>query len=348
MGSMLLNYVSKLPLQDWEELISGNGVYLMASYTGLNDSEQAQLKGLWKDCGFWVNERLTGSGNYGVPTYPNIAPSSLANWICFKGAAQLFSQALVKEDKRLEAISKGLNTLGCPSLPGLAVAFNCQSHISFSICVNQSYKDYGENRYCKADRDKTAESLGISLINALGETRCRYIALSKGNFGDFDPRVQCSRPWKQETCEVLLTSFRAKFEVPSSRMQMRCTYAPDKEFLAQEARAKEILAVLNKGPAPGMARASGSRNIEIMSDPKSCKTLWDPLAINCPHQTTMPEFSGDLGSPAIASCPADPNKNGADRVCYQTVFTAADSNRELFENQTLSPASTTPQNLPPP
>jgi hypothetical protein len=97
---------------------------------------------------------------------------------------------------------------------------------------------------------------------------------------------------------------------------MRCSYDPDKQFLVQEARGKEILAVLNNGPAPAMARASGRQSISVMSDPNSCKTLWDPLALNCPHQTTMPTLTGDLASPAIESCPEDPNKNGADLVCY--------------------------------
>ncbi|MDH5500000.1 MAG: hypothetical protein OEY72_02740, partial [Gammaproteobacteria bacterium] len=348
-GATLLQYVNKLPITDWAALVSdASGVSLMAAHTGINAGDQEFFKGLWRECGFWVNERLTGSRNYGVPEVADIAPKSLTNWICFKGAAQQFFQAQVEEEKRLTKIKEGLNSLGCPSVPGTSFSFNCQSHISFSICVNQSYKDYGKNRYCKADRDKTAQSLGASLVDVLGDTRCRYVPLSKGTFGDFDPRVQCSRPWKEQTCNALLDTFRAKFEVPSSRIQMRCAYNPDKEFLEQEARAKQILAVLNGGPTAELSPDTGHRSLPPAFDSKFCKTLWDPLAINCPHQTKMPTLTGDLAMPAIESCPPDPNKNGANNVCYQTVFTAADSNKEIYENQTLSPVNPPPQNLPPP
>jgi hypothetical protein len=345
-GQALLQYANKLPMTDWAALVDGQwGVSLMAGYTGTSAADQEYLKGIWKECRSWVNDRLTGSANYGVPTYDKIAPESLTNWICFKGAAQQFFQAVVDEEKRLAKIKTGLNSLGCPSSAAARFAFNCQSHISFSICVNQSYKDYGKNLYCKADRDKTAHSLGASLVDVLGETRCRYIPLSKGNSGDFDPRVQCSRPWKEQTCAALLDTFRAKFEVPSSRIQMRCTYTPDKPFKEQEARAKQILAALNGTSTVVLPPNTGRRSPPPSVDSKYCKTLWDPLAINCPHQTKMPALSAELATPAIESCPQDPSKNGANQVCYQTVFTADDSNKEIYENQTLSPVSAAPPNV---
>ncbi len=115
LGNNMSNYVDKLPVGDWEDLIRGYGVSLMASYTFLHESDQLYLKGLWRECGFWVNEQLTGSRNYGAPMYPEIAPASVTNWICFRGAAQLFSQAVETEDKRLAGVAQKLNVLGAVS-----------------------------------------------------------------------------------------------------------------------------------------------------------------------------------------------------------------------------------------
>ncbi len=331
------NYVSKLARSDWDYLMTQGGVSLMAAYTGIDDSDKAFFGQLFRNCTSWANGRLTGHSYVGAPVFEDLQPASLATWVCYEGAAKGLLAALQSEEKRLAAIRSGLNSLGCPSIPATRFEFECQSHISFAICINQSYRDYGKNRYCRAHKENTAKSMGISLINALGEKRCQYIPFSKGNYGDFDPRVQCTRPWKQQTCNALLTKFRAAFEVPSSRIRMRCSYQPDPNFVAEQERAEEVLAALNGGATENV-RGRGRQALQEFTNPSRCNSLWDPLAINCPYRTSLPELPSDIVSPPIGPCRADPNKNGSDAVCYQTLFTAKDSAEELVATTPLDVA----------
>lgn len=273
----------------------------------------------------------------------------IEDWVCFEAVGKRFANALVAEKSRIaKSIIPQAKAFGCKSTKvgdSPELMFICQSYAAIGACLNLAREEYEGNHFCTLDKPQAGMRLGIELVTSLTAERCVYLYEQKS--GPPNPRVACSRPWKRKNCEALLQSYRVRWGIEDLSIRMQCVYFPDKNFLEQEARAKQIVAALNGTPVVELAPDIGRRTLPPSLNSTLCRTLWDPLAINCPHQTKMPPLPDDLATPPIESCPADPNKNGADRVCYQVVFTHKDQLREK-ENQPLSPAKAVPQMPPSP
>lgn len=308
------NYIDKLAPKEWDTLVEHTKASAIEAYLGVGDADLAYFDALFAQCRARVDEALMGIQGYGTPLFPGLAPQRLTVWVCYHAVGRRFADALLAESSRLnDKVSPALTAAGCTRTSGFPLSFTCADHVGFGACLGQSFQDYGKNRYCKLDTEVAAKSLAQSLIAVLGDRRCQYIPLTKGNSGDWDPRVHCTRPWKQRTCNVLLRNFLAKHGALSSRIEMRCSYHPDAAFTANTAKAKELVAALNSGPARGV----------------DCSIGWDPVTFGCKDLKSPPALPPQHADIQVKPCPEDPEKHGADQVCYSVPWTIKDSNAEL-------------------
>jgi len=338
------SYIQQVSIKQWSDLV--RGFINIGTYLPPGDGE-AYFQDRFRLCRAEVNQ-LIGMANNNSWAVSGMTPNSIEDWVCYQAVGMRFSAALLAEQKRIGSeVIPHVQTLGCGPSVGSTTAelmFSCDSYPALGACQIYSEQEYESNRFCTLDAAKANAKLGLELVGVLTGVRCKY--QDKDKSGASKPRISCRRPWKTDTCNALLESYVSRWGLEQTSIRMQCEYVPDKKFVDQEQRAEQVLHAINFGPVEGPARAGGDEAIAAIANSNNCSQQWDPLAINCPGLTTIPEIPKNLATPPIEPCPEDPDKNGADRVCYQTIFTAQDSAEELASGTDLSETSAPTDTIP--
>ncbi len=313
-------FIDSLPPQDWNALVQGQLPLQMF----VNSQAGADFyKKQFSECSTHVGNLIYGKGTSRL-TFPKMSPPSAVEWVCFRAVGKLFSAVAVNERKRLQTnvIPKLAKNKCMQTTKGTALSFDCQSYDGFAACLGESDKDYRTNKYCQLNRPASAKALGQNFVAVLGVKRCRYLEKDPKKPGGFDPQVACTRPWKTKTCEALLDGFPRHHLLPADRVETRCAYYEKPNFVSGKKTAKKFVLALNGKPTESKSTASQTN---------PCFQIWDPLGISCVGKMAVPSVPG-YGRVKFNACPQDPDRNGADEVCYVPDRTVKQSDQKVAGN----------------
>jgi hypothetical protein len=250
-----------------------------------------------------------------------------------KPAFDLLLAALAQHKPQLEAQLAALGTQGC-TLTSSASLY-CVSYPAAAACTKALPAHHGS---CVVDVGKANAAFAPQVAQQLGK-RCSVVSATHAT-------VQCARPWKVDQCKSLTASYAAQKNAPwGGKLSLHCTAAADPAFEQGKIKAIEITGQLNQkaGSAAMMAAAAGDSGA-------GCKPLWDALSIGCTDHKAMAKQLTALPGLAVAACPADPNKDGADAPCIVPVLTAGSAIEVVSAQQPVAaalPLSGTPATAPP-
>jgi hypothetical protein len=301
--------------------------------------------GEYNKCFAGMHNMVNGGNPY--PAYPQLAPESVRDWACYHAAGLLYAKALTTEKLRLSITVKSkLSGVGCGverSGNHNSLVFKCDNFAGYVGCM----AEFKDSRYshCRIDKIAADLSLGKQLTAALGARRCRFAENSKEGY--HDPRVVCSREWKQQQCAQLLHQ-QLKNPVlakhPFTQSTVKCEYVEQPAYKQAKATAQQILDVLNGDAAPAQSAGSGSDQLTVhdryrprlaqdkpatmVAAPSmrerliaaealnNCTATWDPLALKCKYPAVLDSLAARMPGVTLPDCAPDPGKHGADSVCY--------------------------------
>jgi hypothetical protein len=170
---------------------------------------------------------------------------------------------------------------------------------------------------CSLDQQKAAQTFAAGILVKLGPKRCGHPGTSSWEL----VTVECTRPWKLDTCESLV----AAGTPPKVNTKVLCKLRPDPAFDAGKTRAKQVVDVLNSGKTilstGGGATIMGS-GTPISFKPAGCSSAHpDPLQIRCTEWNVVKEVASQVASLGLKPCPQDPKSDGVDEACYQFPLT---------------------------
>ncbi len=310
-------FIDQLPAKDWDDLVHGQLPLQMF----VNSQAGADFyKKQFVACKDHVGNLIYGQGTSRL-TFPGMSPSSAVEWVCYRAVGKLFSAVMVNERQRLQTnvIPQMAKNQCAQHTKGTALSFDCQTYTGFAACLQESDKTYRTNKYCQLNRVASAKALGQDFVGVLGGKRCRYLENDPKKPGSFNPQVACTRPWKTQTCEALLDGFPVHHLLPADRVETRCVYYEEPTFIAGKKQAKKFVFALNGKPAE--SKSPSTQN-------NQCFQTWDPLAISCVGQMAVPSIPG-YGRTKFDACPQDPNRNGADEMCYVPDRTVSQSDQKV-------------------
>jgi hypothetical protein len=254
--------------------------------------------------------------------------------VCWNAVGRSFANDLVIERLRLAIpVTNSLKGVGCLPDSGTSLAFQCDNVLGYQTC-RQTFDGYRYTR-CRANSIVSNTALGEQLAAQLGR-RCNFLATSKEGYND--PRVVCTRPWKQTECQQRLAQAKADPQQPQwANSIMKCNFADLNDYQQARQRATAILAALN-GPAPSETQAeppasSGSTGLagrltqaersvqastaaNLAANIQNCTATWDPLALRCLSPAVLASLPERLPGATLYRCAPDPRKDGADVPCY--------------------------------
>lgn len=204
---------------------------------------------------------------------------------------------------------------------GPGVELECSTSKGFDRCMDALQASHPEQR-CQIE----GKGLADEIIDKIGGNRCRH-NIKEG-------QIECSRPWKWEKCETLLTDYRN--QIPQLGDSLQCVYV-DARFKPEVAKAEAILMALNYPPEtedpeqeedslqltvqsakPQLSATPAFTQVHLLN----CSTSWDPLAISCNDSSVIFELQDRLPGASLPPCSPtpDPEQNGADAVCYSGAY----------------------------
>lgn len=278
--------------------------------------------------------------------FPQFVPDSLRDWAIYQSAGVIYAKALAVEKLRLKiAVNPKLIAAGCAaqaSPSGRSLVFRCGNFDGYVAC-RDSFAGYRYS-HCSIDQVAADTTLGQKLAQLLGSKRCTFLAESKEGY--HDPRVVCTRPWKQAQCNQLLAQSVQDPQLqgqPFMQNTVRCDYYPEPAFVQGREKANAIATALNApatsepDPAPASESAARQRRALQLKAKRpevkranhavannlvfiNCAPTWDPLALHCTDPEVLFELPQRLPGTTLPPCAADPAKDGADAPCYSGAY----------------------------
>lgn len=273
------------------------------------------LKNLYSQCIGDVAKMIPIPGK--TPThYDTGAPYSAWGWICDQAMLSTVKAMDTYRGIGMVALSTKLGSMGCKAkkLSESPRYYSvCDSYDGYDYCKSElsALNTKGE-KHCGVDGAVATPKLAMKIAAELGTKRCAVSPKGGRN-------VECTRPWKQSMCKALVNQYQGSVDWVYA---VTCSLKEDAGFISEQGKAVSLLAKLNgdqKRAAtlepPKQVRGSGR-----IRAAKACSHSYDPLAISCsgnPHALSEAKVE-------LPACPPDPNKDGADAVCYAGPYTLSE------------------------
>ena len=271
--------------------------------------------------------------------------------------ADKFAIEYAAAQKAVNDAVKKLEALGCQKeqkTVSAAPKLACSSYEGFGACQNA----YGGKLPCTLVKNKADTALAAEILKQLGTKRCKIQDEIKtlpcpkkdGTMGTCphpEKNILCSRPWKVDMCKSLLSQKGGK-SATGTTVQCKGDATGLALFAVQSKQASDIVFKLNGGVGSkqSLGNQEGQGGTWKPASSSNCKTLWDPLSINCVNQNVLAAHQI-----SIPICPADPNKDGADVPCLFEMLKASQSHAAPVKSgavQAPHPAGNTMKFEPPP
>jgi hypothetical protein len=281
----------------------------------------APFKDMWSKCAAQKPLALPGipGPNQGLDKADQVTMGTAISWACTR-VGQLLADALQQQKAKIDSVGGKLTALGCAKttpLPGLR--YSCPTYDSFRKCsaIYPSDSASVSDNLCWIQRHTADPLLAEEVVAELGSKRCGAAPQSVN--------VQCTRPWKKTMCESVVAALS---EGPPGKSGVTCFERIDSSFVAARKQAQSIIKGMNMKPGgPGFIDpATGIAQGQGVVTQAGCLTApagaWDPLRISCKDESARKELAATM-----PNCSPDPNKDGADALCYDGPLTlAADPN----------------------
>ena len=161
---------------------------------------------------------------------------------------------------------------------------------------------------CVLDQSKAALALSDEILAKLGAKRCA----TKGPAGWEHKIIECTRPWKRQTCASLVSAV-----TPAGvNDKVNCNDKPDPAFDQAKAKAHQVVQILNSG-AVNVAVRGAAPSILATGKPYAFKPAScapsspDPLKIGCQDWPVVADVASKVGFVNLPTCAGDPHVDGA-------------------------------------
>ena len=145
---------------------------------------------------------------------------------------------------------------------------------------------------CVLDQSKAALALSDEILAKLGAKRCA----TKGPAGWEHKIIECTRPWKRQTCASLVSAV-----TPAGvNDKVNCNDKPDPAFDQAKAKAHQVVQILNSG-AVNVAVRGAAPSILATGKPYAFKPAScapsspDPLKIGCQDWPVVADVASKVG-----------------------------------------------------
>lgn len=252
-----------------------------------------------------------------VPLAPGVTdaltPSSFWNWVCYQSIGKQLSAALVAEKQRLDQqVKPKIQNAGCQvqKMNSATLYFKCGTYSAHDTC-QQTFSGY-RYTHCSVDKGIAEKGLAQKIAQALGAKRCSYE--EKTGMG-LSPAVRCTRPYKQETCKLMVAQHKSA-SGGTSGTHVQCLLQEDEAFMSGLKKAKALLKMLNGVTSmPVTVIESGETKTIQMALTPGCSTTWDPLALTCEKSEAFTALAQKEPKAALDACLPDLQRDGADAPC---------------------------------
>ncbi len=173
---------------------------------------------------------------------------------------------------------------------------------------------------CVLDQSKAALAFADEILAKLGAKRCA----TKGPAGWEHKIIECSRPWKTQTCQGLVDT-----GTPTGvNDKVLCKEKPDPGFDQGKTRAQQVVQILNSGKV-NVAVSGAAPSLLSVGKPYAFKPAGcapsspDPLRIGCQNWPVVADVASKVPFVNLPTCAGDPHADGADAPCFARIYYSA-------------------------
>jgi hypothetical protein len=267
--------------------------------------------------------------NQGVHAADKANMGTAIGWACNKVVALLTDAVAAYKMQVLKPLVAKQTAAGCVAVkstnfvvPDMLV-IRCDSYEGYQQCYGSPLGKPAASApgVARCEIGSAAhKKLADKIIKSLGSKRCEMKMASYGNVY----LISCTRPWKVEQCQTLLTA--ASPGLNAGQVQVQCQSKDqlknEPAFSLAKKQAQDILNKLNGVKKVGSVQTQDGKTEGLVLVPpvKPCRHADpDPLSISCPGNPQAPaEMKVNL-----PACAPDPGMDGADAVCYAGPLTAS-------------------------
>ncbi len=252
--------------------------------------------------------------------YDSGYPYSAHAWACQRAFASMAEAIETYRKQGMTALLATLGSMGCKSeKQGQDPKFmaRCDSFEGYVACKAEMTALQAKGpAHCLVASGVAEPKLAKKIAAELGAKRCSVPA-------NVSRTVECTRPWKQDMCVALAKKHEGWSGASGQGLGIICASKNDSVFVAEKSKAQGILNALNGVKPAGAVQKPGGKTEGLVMVPPGKKACspghYDPLVVRCPGR---PEVPAQM-KVSLPGCAGDPNKDGADAVCFSGPISAA-------------------------